>query len=319
MTEFSTPPASKTLSVVVKAIREGFISLLRQVNRSPCEAAHERHNLCQAALRSGEHIEAFEAHQGVEHGNSLIDRFRRFQRGLAVMLAGHLALTKPVSGAIGYFIGLGIWLFGLAVLRRAQRVEQVRTLTQLVRRTGPFFGISILLILATGLYMTATAWGFQTGWIDVALISLILIAPLGTDFIEPRRRTIDRLAKEAPDAALPRSLEQSTRDPVLLTAVETVTILLRGIVFLMTNKPSLIGSLMVMAIALALGLALGALTSRAAQTREQNLTEPTRYITQKAWRLHQCSRNQLFDQRRAPKRAVRGDLQCAAWIWFAQA
>lgn len=180
-----------------------------------------------------------------------------------------IALFLHVSGAIGYFIGMGIWLFGLSALRRTQRVEQVRALIRLVERSGPLFGISVLFILATGLYMTITAWGFQTGWIDVALISLILIAPLGTVFIEPRRRTIDRLAKEAPDGSLPRSLEQSTRDPVLLTAVETVSTLLLGIVFLMTNKPSLIGSLIVMAIALALGLALGALTSRAARTREQ--------------------------------------------------
>src|SRR5438067_1104401 len=93
-----------------------------------------------------------------------------------------------VSGALGYFIGMGIWLFGLASLRQAQRVEQVRALTSLVGRTGPLFGISVLLILATGLYMAATAFGTQASWIGVALVSLILIAPLGTALIEPRRR-----------------------------------------------------------------------------------------------------------------------------------
>jgi Predicted integral membrane protein (DUF2269) len=182
-----------------------------------------------------------------------------------------IVLFLHVSGAIGYFIGIGTWLFGLSALRRAQRVEQVRALTNLVGRSGPLLGISVLLILATGLYLAVTAWGLQTGWIAVALISLVLMAPLGTALIESRRRTIDRLAREAPDGPLPQSLELRTHDPVLLTALQTVAALLLGIVFLMTTKPSLAGSLIVMAVALALGLASGVLVSRATRTRGQGV------------------------------------------------
>ena len=185
-----------------------------------------------------------------------------------------IVLFLHVSGAIGYFISTGTWLFGLSALRRARRVEQVRALTNLVGRSGPLFGISVLLILATGLYMALTAWGLRTGWIDVALISLILIAPLGTAFIEPRRRAIDRLAREAPDGPLPPALERSIHDPVLGTALQTVVVLLLGIVFLMTTKPSLTGSLIVMAVALALGLASGLLVSRTTRTREQGVAAP---------------------------------------------
>jgi Predicted integral membrane protein (DUF2269) len=183
----------------------------------------------------------------------------------------NVVLFLHVSGAIGYFVAMGIWLFGLANLRRAQRVEQVRVLSNLVGRLGPLFGISVLLILVTGLYMAATSWGFQTPWIDVALISLILIAPLGTAAIEPRRRAIERLAREAPDSGpLPEALQRQTHDPLLTTAVQTVTALLLGIVFLMTNKPSLVDSLLVMASVLALGLASGLLTSRTTRGRGQS-------------------------------------------------
>ena len=185
-----------------------------------------------------------------------------------------IALFFHIIGAIGYFIGMGTWLLSLAGLRRARSVEQVRTLVRLVGRTGPLFGISVLLILAAGLYMAITAWNLLTGWILVGLISLILIAPLGTAFIEPRRRSIARLAQEAPDGPLPQSLEQRTHDPVLLTAVLTVTILLLGIVFMMTNKPSLVGSLIVMAVALVLGLVSSALVSRSTRTSVQNVAEP---------------------------------------------
>ena len=180
----------------------------------------------------------------------------------------NIVLFLHVSGAIGYFVSMGTWLFGFAALRRAQRVEQVRSLTNLVGRLGPLFGISVLLILVTGLYMAITAWGFQTGWIPVALVSLILIAPLGTAFIEPRRRAIARLAQEAPDGPLPQALQQRIHDPILGTALQTVTILLLGIVFLMTTKPELIGSIIVMAVALVLGLASGLLFSRVTRTHQ---------------------------------------------------
>jgi hypothetical protein len=180
-----------------------------------------------------------------------------------------IVLFLHVSGAIGYFVGIGTWLFILIGLQRAQRVEQVRALVNLIGLSGPFTGISVLLILATGFYMALTAWSLQTSWIAVALISLILMVPSGAALIEPRRRTIARLAQGAPDGPLPQSLERRTHDPVLGTALQTVAALLLGIVFLMTTKPSLTGSLIVMAVALVLGLASGLLVSRATRTQLQ--------------------------------------------------
>jgi Predicted integral membrane protein (DUF2269) len=182
-----------------------------------------------------------------------------------------IVLFVHVSGAIGYFVSIGTWLFGLVSLRRAQRVEQVRALVHLVGLTGPLFGISVLLILAAGLYMAFTAWSLQTGWIAVALVSLILMAPLGIALIEPRRRALERLAREAPDGLLPEPVEQRTHDPVLLTALQTLAALLLGIVFLMTTKLALTGSLIVIAVALALGLASGLLVFRMTRIRWQNV------------------------------------------------
>jgi Zn-dependent protease with chaperone function len=182
-----------------------------------------------------------------------------------------IVLFLHVSGAIGYFVSIGVWLFGLVSLRRARRVEQVRSIIHLIGLPGPLFGISVLLILVAGLYMTFTSWSLQTSWIAVALVSLVLVAPLGTAIIEPRRRAIDRLAREAPDGPLPQTLEQSIHDPILLTALQTIVALLFGIVFLMTTKPSLAGSLIVIVVALALGLASGLLVSRVTRARWQNV------------------------------------------------
>ena len=185
-----------------------------------------------------------------------------------------IALFFHVSGAIGYFVGIGAWLFILVGLRRAQRAEQVRGLVNLIGLSGPFTGISLLFILVTGFYMAVTAWSLRTGWIDVALISLILMVPSGAALIEPRRRAIARLAQEAPGGPLPQALVGRIHDPILATALQTVTALLLGIVFLMTNKPALIGSIIVMAVALVLGVASGVLVSRATYAREQRVATP---------------------------------------------
>ncbi|HEX5546985.1 MAG TPA: DUF2269 family protein [Ktedonobacterales bacterium] len=176
-----------------------------------------------------------------------------------------------VSGAIGYFVALGTLLFGLAALRRARRVEHVRVLADLIRRLTPLFNISILLLLAAGLYMTFTVWSFQTGWIAVALVSLVIIVPVAAVTVQSRMRVIAQLASEAPDGPLPSELLARTHDPVFLTTPLTAMALLLGIVFLMTNKPTLSVAILVMALALILGLASGVLVARSTHTAVQDV------------------------------------------------
>jgi hypothetical protein len=75
----------------------------------------------------------------------------------------NLILFFHVSGAIGYFVGIGTWLFILVGLRRAARVEQVRALVNLTGLSGPLARISVLLLLASGFYLALTAWSLQSG------------------------------------------------------------------------------------------------------------------------------------------------------------
>ena len=185
-----------------------------------------------------------------------------------------IILFVHVIGAIGYFLGIGTQLFVLVGLRRAQRVEQVRALIQLNDLSGPVSGISVLLLLAAGLYLAITAWSLLTSWILVALISLILMVPTSAALIAPRRSAIvKQLAREAPGGELSEALERHIDDPVLATVCTTVLTLLLGLVFLMTTKPNLVGSLIVMAVALLLGLAAGALVSRMRRTPELGMVD----------------------------------------------
>ena len=185
-----------------------------------------------------------------------------------------VVLFLHIVGAIGYFLGIGIWLFILLGLRRTQRVEQVRSLIHLNDLSAPFSAASAVLLLVTGLYLALTAWSLLTSWILVALISLFLMVPTSAALIAPRRRAlVDQMAREAPEGTISLALVQRIHDPVLLIVVQTVAALLLGLVFLMTTKPNLVGSLIVMVVALLLGLASSLLVSRMRRTPEPGMVD----------------------------------------------
>jgi hypothetical protein len=143
----------------------------------------------------------------------------------------------------------------------------VRVLAEVVRRLTPLFNLSILLLLLAGLYMTFTVWGFETGWIDVALVSLLVIVPVAAVTTQSRLRVIAQLASAESDGPLSTNLLARIHDPMMLIMPRTVITLLVGIVFLMTNKPDLYVALLIMAFALVLGLAWGIVVARGSRTR----------------------------------------------------
>jgi hypothetical protein len=168
-----------------------------------------------------------------------------------------MMLFIHVSAAICLFIGFGIWLFGIIAIAHAACVEQVRTLADVMLMVRLVVPVSALLVIVAGLTMTLTTWGLQTGWIAVALGSLIIIGPIGTWVIDPKVRAIATLAHTLPDGPLPMSFAERTHDRVLRLALHTTTALLFGIIFLMTTKPALTIAIGAMAVSAFLGIASG--------------------------------------------------------------
>jgi len=200
-----------------------------------------------------------------------------------------LALFLHVSGAIGVCVSLGIWLFGLAALRRAQRVEQVRALAWLIVIASPLMVLSVMLLGAGGFEMALTTWGLSTPWIAVSLVSLVLIGPIGAFVLDPRMRTILALMRETPDGPLADAHILRIHDPVLVRAASTLATMLLGIVFLMTIKPQLFTSILVMGIAVFVGLIVSLLfrspTRRQASSAsaQVNIEEADPFLRKTIW------------------------------------
>jgi Predicted integral membrane protein (DUF2269) len=194
------------------------------------------------------------------------------------MSAYTLALFVHVIGALGMFAGFGTWFIGLIALRRAERVEQVRTITTLLPLAHSVGAGSVVLVIIPGVYMALTLWGLQTSWVVVSIVGVLMAAPIGPTLIEPRVETLGAMARETPDGTLSPALAARTHDPVLGTAMHTVSLLVVGIIFLMTIKPPLLASIITMAGALALGLLSSLPFWLAARARKRALVAPAQKL-----------------------------------------
>jgi uncharacterized membrane protein len=118
--------------------------------------------------------------------------------------------------------------------------------------------------------MTATTWSWGTPWILVSLAGLLLIGVLANSVGSQRLRAIARAAAhEASSEGIPPALQRQIADPILLIGLQTAGMIGLGVVFLMTTKPDLFGSLLTLAVAIVLGVGSALLwpRSRAARGR----------------------------------------------------
>ena len=139
-----------------------------------------------------------------------------------------------VTGVAGLFAALAIEGVSLRSLRRATTYEQAREWAGLWSLLVPLGAPSLLVVLASGVYL-ATAFGlWQFGWVEVALPTLVAVAVAG-GIVGPRRNRLQKsLATKT--GSLPNELATELRHPLLVTSWRVRAALLLGLVFVMTTK-----------------------------------------------------------------------------------
>jgi hypothetical protein len=164
-----------------------------------------------------------------------------------------IAVFLHIVGALGIFAAIGLDWAGLFNLRRATDTAQVREWVRLLAAPRTVGGPAALLVLLSGIYMSATRWGPQ-GWILVALGGMVVTAVVG-GAVGGRRIPAIMQALPAQSGPVTTALRGHLDDPALTLSLRVRTALLLGIVFLMSTRPSLGGSLAAMGAALVLGIA----------------------------------------------------------------
>lgn len=182
-------------------------------------------------------------------------------------------LFLHITGVSGMFVGYGALVLGTVAIRRATRLEDVRAIANAMtygRRVGfehisaidVLVVTSVLVIAGTGLDMARYTGDWRSGWVEVAIATFLVMAPLGPFVINPRLHAVARAANGEAVGEVPGQLHNLLHDTVLTFALRASMAVLVGLVFLMTVKPSLLWSVLVVLLAVVVGFATAATGKR---------------------------------------------------------
>lgn len=165
-----------------------------------------------------------------------------------------IALFVHISGVLCLMGGHTVIHASLEVMRRAQQVERVRDWIAIAAGLDTFMPLFTLAILLPGIYMAWNTWGWATPWIDVSLALFFVMMILGPILLGRRFAALNTLVKATAPGIIEAPLAAQMRDRTLWTIENTFTSLLLAILFLMTVKPNLPGTVIVVSIGLIGGL-----------------------------------------------------------------
>ena len=184
-----------------------------------------------------------------------------------------IALFIHIVGVLGLFACISLELVSLFGLRRAKLLEEVRAWTSMHQVIALAFPLAALLTVGAGLFLALDAWGWKVPWIDAALFAFIAMGLLGR-LNARRHQQLHSAMGEALSGPVPAELLPHLHDVVQWSSNLLLAAIGLGVVFLMTVKPDLLGSLIALAIAIIIGLGASLVLRGARQPKrhaEQNI------------------------------------------------
>ena len=164
-----------------------------------------------------------------------------------------IILFLHVAAVLGLFASLSFEVLSLFHLRRASDLSDVQ------RWMDPLPGIphlaigSILVVLASGVYLTARMSAFGLAWPKLAVVALVLIAPFAA-LTGKRMRAVRRSSAGA--STMKSDLARELQDPFLKISLGVPIAVFFGIVLLMSAKPELWQSIAIVVGSVVLGILL---------------------------------------------------------------
>src|SRR2546423_10860325 len=138
------------------------------------------------------------------------------------------------------FVGIGagaVLLVCLIQLRAGQPLADAVPWAVVSGKTARAFPVAILGLFSSGAYMTADLWTWSTGWIDVSIAGLVLLALQGPLVAERSAKKLERALHENGPGPLGKEARRMARHPGLWVAELSNLGVVFGIVWDMTQKP----------------------------------------------------------------------------------
>ena len=141
---------------------------------------------------------------------------------------------------LAVFIGVGaasVLMVCLFQLRAAKTLADAVPWGVVAGKTEHAFPIAILGLFGTGAYMTSDIWTWSTGWIDVSIAGLVLLALQGPLVGGRSGKLLKQTLQENGPGPLGDRARRMTRHPGLwVTELANIGVFF-GIVWNMTQKP----------------------------------------------------------------------------------
>lgn len=169
-----------------------------------------------------------------------------------------LVLFLHILGALGLFGALALEWTGLRQLRRARSAEAIAPWLVAFGPVARLGGPSLGLLLLSGFYLTAVLRGSMS-WVTLGLAGLFALGALSGSVTGKHMRRVHRELANGTGEERTSRVRALVRQPRLWISLQLRTAIALGVVFLMTNKPGWLGSLLVMGGAVALALITGSL------------------------------------------------------------
>jgi hypothetical protein len=171
----------------------------------------------------------------------------------------NVALFLHVTVVILAFMVAAVLHVALNVMVRAKTVAEARSWAHVVHRLEPLLPILAVLILVFGAWLIGAShkvWHWGDGWILTALIALIVIEGLSGALLAPHSKKLVAAIDSAADGPMTADLRKQASDPVIWDLAHVASLAFLGVVFVMTNKPSGGGAVVIVVIGAIVGVAL---------------------------------------------------------------
>ncbi len=179
---------------------------------------------------------------------------------------------------LALFVGVGaaaVLLVCLFQLRSAQTVSDAAPWGAVAGKTGRAFPIAILGLFGSGAYMTTDVWTWNTGWIDVAIAGLVVLALQGPLIGERAGKKLEQALHENGPGPLGERARLMTRHRGLWISEFSAIGIVLGVVWNMTEKPGTASSIAAVVVGYAVGALLAVHFTRAPAEELAAVAEPS--------------------------------------------
>jgi hypothetical protein len=170
-------------------------------------------------------------------------------------------LFLHVLAAMGVAAAVSQLIHGEIMAQSAHTPAELQSIGTRELRTASALKALVPVLAATGLYMAWAAWSLRAPWVILALLTLAYLAISGPLIFGRRMQRAIDVAQAA--GSITPAVRDILHDPMFTMLKHTRVALLVMLIFLMTVKPGLAGTLAGLTAAVVLGAASARMRSNA--------------------------------------------------------